>query len=88
METGLPRHIPNNPYKYTAVEIAKRTVALKAMVRDYPTVPIMWIELLYDTVGRLPNDEIERIIENKEWERPSKYKALGGTYFGCTVDDK
>lgn len=88
MDCGLPRHEPNNPYNYSTLELALKQKALKAMKRDFPDVPDLWIELCYDTIGHMPSDEVDRIIANKEWEnKESKYKALGGAYVGCEVLD-
>ena len=87
METGLPRHIPNNPYKYSNLELAIKKKAIKAMKHDFPDVPDMWLELTYDTIGHMDPEEVDRIISSGEWEqKESKYKALGGTVVGCVVE--
>lgn len=78
MEVGLPRHKPNNPYKYSNTELAVRKTALKAMKRDFPDLPQLWLELVYDTTNHIPSDELEKIINEGQWEYESKYKAIGG----------
>ena len=44
----LKRHKPENPYKYTNVELAERKKALRDMERDYPNLPFQWLEMVYD----------------------------------------
>jgi NADH:ubiquinone oxidoreductase subunit len=76
----IPRHKPSNPYNYTKVDLAKRKKALIDIERDFPNVPKMWAEWLYDTIENMPPEEVEKIINNGEWEKPSeKYQAKGGT---------
>lgn len=80
METELPRYQKSNPYNYTEVQLSKRKRDIKAMIADYPTVNGMWCEWLYDVIENMPPEEVENIINNKLWEKPSKFsKALGGT---------
>ena len=78
--TGLPRHQPTNIYNYSKTELAKRKKALIDIERDFPKVPKLWAEWLYDVMEHMPPEEIERIINNGEWEKPSeKYgEAKGG----------
>lgn len=78
METNLPKHEPSNPYNYTKVQYAKRTRDIKAMLRDFPTVPPMWAEWLYDVIENTPQDEVEAIINEGKWEVPSKFKEAPG----------
>jgi hypothetical protein len=54
METDLPTYSAPNPYKYTKVQLAKRKKDIKAMIRDYPTVPPMYCEWLYDVIENTP----------------------------------
>jgi len=76
---GVPRYEKPNPYNYTKVQIATRTSAVRAMIKDYPTVPPMWVEWLYDVITNKPQEEVEKIINEGLWEKPSKFdKAPGG----------
>ena len=81
METDLPRYQAPNPYNYTPVQLAKRTRDLKQIVRDFPTVPPLWCEWMYDVIENTPPEEVEKIINEKLWEKPSEKfsKAPGGT---------
>jgi hypothetical protein len=87
MEVGLPRHVPNNPYKYSNTELAVRKTALRGMKRDYPGVPDMWLEMLYDTTNKMSSEELEKIINEGQWEYESKYKAIGGVSHDVEVVD-
>ncbi len=80
METDLPKYQAPNPYNYTKVQLAHRKVAIKAMIRDFPTVSPMWVEWIYDVIENTPKDEVEAIINEGKWEVPSKLfsKAQGG----------
>ena len=78
---GIPRcEGEENVYNYTKVELAKREKAVKDMCRDYPKVPKKWCEWLYDVIGHLPEEEVEKIINEGLWEREGKFsKPQGGT---------
>jgi hypothetical protein len=79
METDLPTYETPNPYNYTKVQLAKRKKDIKAMIRDYPTVPPMWCDWLWDVIENTPKEEVEKIINEGLWEVPSKFdKAPGG----------
>ena len=75
---GVPRHQMENPFHFTPLQLAKRTQDLKAMKRDFPTIDPIWASWMWDFVERTPKDEVERIVNEKLWEKPSKYKATGG----------
>lgn len=80
----IPRHKPSNPYNYTKVDLAKRKKALIDIERDFPNVPKMWAEWLYDVIENMPPEEVERIINNGEWEKPSeKYSEAKGGLIKC-----
>jgi len=81
--SGLPRAKQSNPYNYTEVQLAKRKRDIKAMKRDFPSVNDGWIEMLYDVIENMPPAEVENIINNKLWEKPSKFKAEGGVIKGA-----
>jgi len=78
---GVPRYEKPNPYNYTKVQIAERTSAVRAMIKDYPNVPPMWVEWLYDTITKKSPEEVEKIINEGLWETPSKFsKPVGGVF--------
>jgi hypothetical protein len=78
METDLPKYIAPNPYNYTKTDFAKRKRDIKAMIRDYPTVSPMWCEWLYDIIENMPKEEVEKIINEGQWEGPSKFAVAQG----------
>ena len=76
---GVPRYTKPNPYNYTEVQLATRKSAVRAMIKDYPTVPPMWCEWLYDVIENKPKEEVERIMNEGLWEAPGKFaEAKGG----------
>ena len=64
----IPRHQPENPFNYTAVQLAERKKALIDLRRDYPDVPHAWLEMLYDWHKNTPNEEVEKIMNEGLWE--------------------
>lgn len=69
-----------NTYKYTKQQILQRDIAIKAMHRDYPNVPLKTCELVYDVITNMPEDEVNNIINKGLWEVPSKFdRPTGGT---------
>ena len=75
---GVPRYTKENPYNYTGVQLAQRKAAVTAMIKDYPTVPPMWVEWLYDTMTKKSPEEVEKIINEGLWETPSKFAVAPG----------
>ena len=69
----IPRHVPDNPYKYTKVQLAERKKALRDLARDYPNVPYAWLEMTYDWEKNTPPEEVEKIINEGLWEVPGKF---------------
>ena len=72
----IPRHIPDNPYNYTTLQLAERKKALKDLVRDYPDLSLGWLEMAYDFHANTPQEEIKRIIGEKLWEGPGKFSDV------------
>ena len=66
----IPRHEPENPFKYSKLQLAERLKALKDLERDYPRVPYAHLELVYDFVRNTPPEEVNKIIESGIWEKP------------------
>ena len=77
LETELKRHKPENPYKYTNVELAERKKALRDMERDYPNLPYQWLEMVYDFNKNTPEDEVKKIINEGKWEGPGHFSNKG-----------
>lgn len=76
--TDLPRHEPENPFNYTQLQLATRKKAISDAVKDFQNIPEGWIEWMYDYIERTPKEEIERIIDNKEWEVAPKERQQPG----------
>ena len=77
----LPRYEAPNPYNYTKKELATRDIAIKAMIRDYPTVQPKWCEYLYDTITHMDEDEVAKIINDGLWEKLGKFSTPTGGVF-------
>ena len=64
----IPRHIPDNPYKYSIIQMAERKRALRDLATDYPTLPYGWLEMAYDFEKNTDPEEIKKIINDGLWE--------------------
>jgi hypothetical protein len=81
---GIPRcEGETNVYNYTKVELAKKEKAVKDMMRDYPQVPKKWCDWLYDVIGHMPEDEVEKIINEGLWEKEGKFSMPQGGILKC-----
>ena len=47
----FPRYEAPNPFKYSKIQLAQRTKALRDMHRDYPNLPESWLEMVYRVKG-------------------------------------
>jgi len=74
----IPRHKPNNPFNYSEFEKSKRAKAIRDAEKDYPSVPPLWIEWLYDVIQNKDAEEVKRIIENNEWDKEPEHKYQQG----------
>ncbi len=72
----IPRHVPENPYNYTKVQLAERKKALRDLARDYPNLPFGWLSMVYDWEKNTPPEEVEKIINEGLWESPGKFSEL------------
>ena len=54
---------PSNPYNYTEGQLAKREITLKALARDFPTLPRKWLEWSHDAIENKSPEEQQAIIE-------------------------
>ena len=69
----IPRHVPSNPYNYSAAQLAERKKTLKDLAKVYPSLPFSWLEMVYDFEKNTSREEIQRIINEKLWEKPGKF---------------
>ena len=73
------RYVEKNHFNYTEMELAKRSKAIKDMEKDYPSIPGLWIEWLYDIIENKPKEEVEKIINDKLWVPVvNKDRMVGG----------
>lgn len=90
IDDEIPRHEPKNPFNYSKVQLAKRKKEISDAEKDYPNVPGLWVEWMYDLLQQKSSEEIEKIIESGEWEKHTNTeRQFGGTIQSCEVlDDK
>ena len=82
------RYKAKNPYNYSEMDLAKRSKALKDLEKDYPTVPSLWLEWLYDVIENKPKEEVEDMINNKLWlPIINKDRMNGGTLKSYEIVD-
>ena len=88
LEKEIPRYEAPNPFKYTKVQLATRKRALLDMKKDYPSLPDGWLEMVYDFYVYTGEEEVARIMESGEWEKPGKFSGkLGGILKNMEVLD-
>ena len=82
-----PRHKEGNQMNWDPVTLARREKDIIAMRKDYPKVPPLWCEWLWDMNEKTGKVEIERIINTGEWEVPGKFSnpPSGVGTEGCDV---
>ena len=81
VEDEIPRHEPKNPFNYSKVQLAKRKKAVSDAEKDFPNVPGLWIEWMYDL--------LEQKTESEEWEKHTNTdRQHGGTMQSGEVLDK
>jgi len=87
IETNIPgteRYKENNPYNYSDLDLQKRRIQLKAAKDLYPSLPDEWIALAYDVITNKSEEEVNRIIENKEFENfKMRERVLSGENIGA-----
>ncbi len=85
----IPRYQEENPYNYTALQLAKRKKAMLDMKKDYPNLPEAWLEMVYDYHENTDVEEVERIISEGEWESVGKFSNdMGGVLKCGVIEDK
>ena len=83
IDSGIPRHKPENPYNYDNLQLAKRKKALLDMKKDYPLLPEGWLEMVYDFNENTPQEEVEDIIKNDKWGYAGKFSENNGGIVKC-----
>jgi len=68
----MDRYKESNHWNYTEEQKSVRKKALKAMRTDYPDLPPLWIENIYDLITNKTSEEVQQIIDSKSWEQPPK----------------
>lgn len=83
------RNHATNAKGLSDVEIEQRDRDTYEMLKMYPKLNPLWADLIWNFVHRTPKDRIKEIIENKEFEVPSKKDyQRGGTYVGGIIEEK
>ena len=70
--SGIPRHKPENPYKYSEDDLAEKKLAIEKMKIVFPTVPEYYAEMVYDLCKNTEQSKIEEIKQKIE-TTPFKY---------------
>ena len=73
----------------TQEEIEQRDRDTYEMMKMYPKINPLWADLIWNFCHRTPKERLREIIDNKEFEKaPTKEYLKGGTFKGCTVEDR
>jgi hypothetical protein len=72
----------------TQEEIEKRDIETAEMMKLYPKINPLWADLIWNFCHRTPQERLDEIINNKEFEdKPTKEYQKGGTYKGIVVEE-
>ena len=66
------RHKPSNPYEYSEEELAERQQVCEEHHKQFPHIPLAWVEYTYDFVKNTSEDELEQY---KQLKKPSSRKV-------------
>lgn len=71
-------------------DIARRTNDVKELQEKYPQLPYLWLDMLWNFWNEKGEEEVQKIIDSKEWEKPStRAYAQGGLVKDCIrVEEK
>lgn len=67
-----------NPLGYSKLELAEKDLAVEEMLKKHPKIPPKWLEWLWDTWKRNGEEEMRRIIDSGEWDKPLVERQTGG----------
>jgi hypothetical protein len=70
--SGIPKHKPENFFKYDEDQLAEKALALEKMKTIYKDVPLYYAELVYDLCKNTDQAKIEEIKQKIE-STPFKY---------------
>ena len=68
-----------------AKSMAEKNTSIKQLRRDFPDVPELWLDMLYDWVSDNPI-EAERIMVSGEWERESIFSTASNKKYIDTLN--
>ena len=68
----IPKYVEPNPRGYTELQLAKKRAETADLLLHHPTLSPAWLAMIWDFVVNTPKERIEEIINNKEFEKPSK----------------
>lgn len=84
----IPRYEMPNPFNYTEQQKSVRAKAIRDAIKDYPNVSPMWIEWIYDVIQNKDPEEVQRIMDNNEWDvPPEKQHDQGGVVKSLVIED-
>ena len=71
----VPKRRPLQGYEYTPKQQAEKEFIVGEWAKKYPQTPELWIDWMYDFCFHTPQEELDRIMESGEWDKPSKFNA-------------
>lgn len=83
-EFGEPRNRlrRTNTWGMSEKQLAIRDVQVKQLKDYYPSLTESIIEAIWSLVETTPEEEMQKIIDEKLWEGPAKARDAPGTYVG------
>lgn len=87
---NIPRQTATlNSHGLDKLQLSRRKHDMKLLKKQYPNLPDAWLEMAWNFVERTPPEEVHRIIESGDWEKPpaNPHRAGGVVPNGITVSD-
>ena len=61
------------PMECPKIKEIRREKEIKAAHRDFPSLPRLYIEWMWDVLDKMPKEEQDEIISKGLWEGPGKF---------------
>ena len=88
---NIPRNETTlNAKNLSKMDIARRKNDVKELQEKYPQLPSLWLDMLWNFWNEKGEEEVQKIIDSGEWEKPPKHAyAQGGLIKDAiTVEEK
>jgi hypothetical protein len=79
---NIPRNETTlNAKNLSKMDIARRKNDVKELQEKYPQLPSLWLDMLWNFWNEKGEEEVQKIIDSGEWEKPPKHQYAQGGLF-------